>query len=165
MIEQEQVSGSAGEASKAVARPILLYDGVCGLCNWMVQFILKHDRDGIFRFASLQSPFAARVLKSHGVNPDNLDTVYVVIGDEPANPLTADGPSGEVLLARSDAVRYVLDHIGGFWGMAGRLIRLVPRGLRDRGYRALAANRYRMFGRYETCPLPSESTRARFLNE
>jgi predicted DCC family thiol-disulfide oxidoreductase YuxK len=130
----------------------------------MVQFILKHDRGGRFRFASLQNPFAARILARHGVNPDNLDTVYVVLGNESADRL-ADGTPGEVLLARSDAVLYVLDLMGGFWRLAGRLIRLVPRGLRDRGYRAVARNRYRIFGRYETCPLPSEATRALFLDE
>jgi predicted DCC family thiol-disulfide oxidoreductase YuxK len=134
----------------------------------MVQFILKHDRGGRFRFASLQNPFAARILARHGVNPDQLDTVYVVIDNDSANLLGVDigeGRSGEVLLARSDAVLYVLDLMGGFWRLAGRLIRLVPRGLRDRGYRAVARNRYRIFGRYETCPLPSEATRALFLDE
>jgi predicted DCC family thiol-disulfide oxidoreductase YuxK len=131
----------------------------------MVQFILKHDRGGLFRFASLQSPFATRVLMRHGVNPDKLDTVYVVIESDSAIQLTADSRSVEELLARSDAVLYVLDHVGGLWRLAGRLIRLLPRGLRDRGYRAVAANRYRVFGRYETCPFPSEDTRARFLNE
>jgi predicted DCC family thiol-disulfide oxidoreductase YuxK len=134
----------------------------------MVQFILKHDRGGRFRFASLQNPFAARILTRHGVNPDQLDTVYVVIDNDSANLLGVDigeGRSGEVLLARSDAVLYVLDLMGGFWRLAGRLIRLLPRGLRDRGYRAVAARRYRIFGRYETCPIPSETTRARFLDQ
>ncbi len=162
------MSGSAGKATYAVSRPILLYDGVCGLCNRMVQFILKRDGGGLFRFASLQSPFAARILMRHHVNPDELDTVYVVIGDDSANQLTsdtADGLSAEVLLARSDAVLYVLDHVGGFWRLAGRLIRLLPRGLRDRAYRVIAGHRYRIFGRYETCPIPSEGTRGRFLNE
>ena len=59
--------------------PILLYDGVCGLCNRLVRFILRRDRQAIFRFAALQSPIAARILARHGVNPSGLDTVYVVL--------------------------------------------------------------------------------------
>jgi len=61
---------------------ILLYDGVCVLCNRLVQFILRRDREAIFRFAALQSPFAARILSRHGANPTDLDTVYLVLNHE-----------------------------------------------------------------------------------
>ena len=72
---------SAGRSpSDSVAHPILLYDGVCGLCNRLVQFILHRDPTAIFRFASLQSPLAASILQRHHVNPTDLDTVYVPIG-------------------------------------------------------------------------------------
>lgn len=135
--------------------PILLYDGVCGLCNRLVQFILRRDPTAIFRFAALQSPFAARILTRHGANPADLDTVYVVINcDE----------TGESLFPRSDAVLFVLKQLGGFWRLAAIVLQPVPRPLRDWGYRIVARTRYRIFGRYETCPLPSEDTRARFLD-
>ena len=62
-----------------MSHPILLYDGVCGLCNRFVQFILRRDRDAVFRFAALQSAFAATILARHGANPSALDTVYVVV--------------------------------------------------------------------------------------
>ena len=134
---------------------ILLYDGVCGLCNRLVQFILRRDRDAVFQFASLQSPFAAPILARHGVNPADLDTVYVVLNhDQP----------GELLLARSDAVRSVLSQLGRFWRFAGSLLTWLPRPLREGGYRAVAHNRYRIFGRYDVCPLPSEDVRDRFLD-
>ena len=81
-------SGPAGP------HPIVLYDGVCGLCNRFVQFILLRDRNAIFRFASLQSALAARILARHGANPTDLDTVYVVINHELPD---------ECLLPRSDA--------------------------------------------------------------
>ena len=60
------------------ANPVLLYDGVCGLCNRLVRFVLKRDRRAHFRFASLQSNYAARILKSHGLDPQDLNTLYVV---------------------------------------------------------------------------------------
>jgi len=62
--------------------PILLYDGVCGLCNRLVQFILRRDRNAVFRFASLQSALAARILTRHGANPRDLDTVAVVVNHD-----------------------------------------------------------------------------------
>jgi len=139
----------------ARGHPILLYDGVCGLCNRLVQFILRRDRNAAFQFASLQSPFAARILARHGVNPADLDTVYLVINHDEAD---------ESLLARSDAVRYVLRQLGGFWRFAESVLACLPRPLCDWGYRVVARNRYRIFGRYDVCPLPSEAVRGRFIN-
>lgn len=139
-----------------MAQPILLYDGVCGFCNRVVQFILKRDRAAVFRFAALQSDFAVHILARHGVNPTDLDTVYVVIRyEEP----------GEALLPRSDAAFFVLRELGGFWRLIGNVMRLFPRPMRDWGYGIVAGNRYRIFGRYDSCPLPSAETRARFLDQ
>jgi|SRR5579863_1971925 len=134
---------------------ILLYDGVCGLCNRLNQFVLRRDPGGIFRFASLQSALAARILARHGKDPADLDTLYAVI-----NP---DQPD-EVLLARSDAAIFVLKQLGAFWRFFGSLLQVMPRFLRDRGYRMLARNRYRIFGRFETCMLPAPENRDRFLD-
>ena len=135
--------------------PILLYDGICGLCNRGVQFILERDPNAIFRFASLQSPLAARILARHGVIAADLDTVYIVINADQA---------GERLLPRSDAVIFILSQLGGVWHPAAFFLRLIPSPLRDWGYRLVARTRYRIFGRYGTCPLPSAATRARFLD-
>jgi len=137
------------------SHPILLYDGVCGLCNRLVQLILRRDRNAVFQFASLQSPFAARILARHGLNPADLDTVYVVVSHDQAH---------ESLLARSDAVRYVLCQIGGLWRFAAGMLACLPRPLREWGYRVVARNRYRIFGRYDTCPLPGDGVRSRFLD-
>jgi predicted DCC family thiol-disulfide oxidoreductase YuxK len=135
--------------------PILLYDGVCGLCNRHVQFILRHDRAANFRFAALQSPFAARILARHGANPSDLDTAYVVINyDEP----------NESLLLRSDAILFVLKQLGGVWRFAGFILSLIPRPIRNWGYNLVARTRYRIFGRYDSCPLPTAETRSRFLD-
>jgi predicted DCC family thiol-disulfide oxidoreductase YuxK len=155
--------------------PILLYDGVCGLCNRLVQFILRRDADAVFQFASLQSPLARQILTRHGADAGDLDTVYVVVN--------YDLPD-ENLLPRSDAVIFILRHLGAaelrsarpglrpepteskatkprgliFWRFAGSVLLLIPRPLRDWGYRVVARNRYRVFGRSETCILPAPET-------
>jgi predicted DCC family thiol-disulfide oxidoreductase YuxK len=135
--------------------PIILYDGVCGLCNRFNQFVLKRDSAGRFRFASLQSDFATKVLQRHGVNPHDLDTVYLVLDN--AQP-------GERLLARSDAAGSVLRDLGGPWGALADVLSLMPRWLRDWGYNLVARNRYRIFGKYDTCPLPDPQYRHKFLD-
>jgi predicted DCC family thiol-disulfide oxidoreductase YuxK len=156
-----RVKGQA-EAESGVEQPrqpkphsILLYDGVCGLCNRLVQFILRRDRTPIFRFASLQSPLAAGILSRHGASSTDLDTLYVVLNYNEGT---------ESLLARSDAVLFVLKQIGGFWRPAAFVVKLVPRHLRDWTYSVVARNRYRICGRYDTCPLPTADTRTRFLD-
>jgi predicted DCC family thiol-disulfide oxidoreductase YuxK len=159
-----------------MSHPILLYDGVCGLCNRLVQFILRRDSGDVFRFVSLQSSLAERILGRHGAGSRDLDTVYVVVDYELPN---------ERLKARSDAVVFILKQLAAgagqrgaavptqassampgliLWRMAGFLLQLVPRAVRDWGYRVVAHNRYRWFGRYDSCPLPSEDTRIRFLD-
>lgn len=134
------------------ANPILLYDGLCGLCNRFVQFILKHDAAAHFRFASLQSAYAVRILQARGVDPQDLDTVYVI------------DPPGARLLARSDAVIFMLRELGGFWRAASVAMGILPKKLRDWGYRAVARRRYRVFGKYETCLLPDQKHLDRFLD-
>src|SRR2546430_238885 len=138
-----------------MSHPIILYDGVCGLCNHLVQFVLRRDPNGIFRFASLQSSFAARIVSRHGANALNLDTVYVVVN--------YDLP-GEHLLARSDAIISILKQLGGIWKVLGILFQLLPRVVRDAAYRLVARNRYRIFGRFEICMIPAPENRARFLD-
>jgi predicted DCC family thiol-disulfide oxidoreductase YuxK len=138
-----------------MSHPILLYDGVCGLCNRLVQFILRRDRNAVFRFASLQSALAASILARHGANPSTLDTVYAVVNYELPD---------EYLLSRSDAAIFVLKQLPGLWRAAALLVQLVPKFLRDAAYNVIARNRYAIFGRSEICPLPSEEDRTRFLD-
>lgn len=138
-----------------MSHPILLYDGVCGLCNRIVQFTLRRDRDAIFRFASLQSAFAAAILARHGADPSDLNTFYAVV-----NPELPD----ECLLSRSDAGIFVLKQLPGAWRPAAFLLQLVPKFLRDTVYKVVARSRYRIFGRFDVCQLPSEQHRNRFLD-
>ncbi|HEV8136772.1 MAG TPA: DCC1-like thiol-disulfide oxidoreductase family protein [Pyrinomonadaceae bacterium] len=134
---------------------IVFYDGVCGLCNRLVQFLLKRDRHDRLRFASLQSDFASRVLGRHGIDPKDLDTVHVVEHYQQSN---------ERVLDRSDAILRASRKLGGMWTLVARLGSTVPRPLRDLFYRFVANNRYRVFGKYETCMLPEPQHRAKFLD-
>jgi predicted DCC family thiol-disulfide oxidoreductase YuxK len=144
-----------------IPNPLILYDGVCGLCDRFVQFVLRHDRKQIFRFASLQSLPATGILSAHGISASDLDTVYVIPNFDPAPANEAGAPP---LLSRSDAVIFVLHELGGVWRAAALTLRCFPRFLRDWGYRVIAGNRYRIFGRYATCPVPDQSVRNRFLD-
>ena len=137
-----------------MSNPILLYDGVCGLCNRLTQFLLKRDRKDRLRFASLQSEFAAAILTRHGKDDQDLDTVYVV---------KDYGQLTEVLLARSDAILYLLQQIGGVWSLTG-VAKVVPRALRDRLYNMVARNRDKVLGKHETCMLAEPKHRRKFLD-
>jgi predicted DCC family thiol-disulfide oxidoreductase YuxK len=139
----------------STAGPILFYDGVCGLCNTLVQFLLKHEKHGRLRFASLQSDFAEKVLRRHGFDPKDLDTLHVVENYEQPN---------ERLLQRSDAVLRAGRELGGHWSVLAAIAKIVPRSVRDIAYRFVAQNRYRVFGKYETCMLPDPDQRSRFLD-
>ena len=133
--------------------PVLLYDGVCGLCNRLVQFALRHDHEKVFRFAPLQSSFGSRVLKQHGVDAAALKTVYVL----------ASGNEGQVLLQQSEAILFLMSRFGGIWSVLAQMVRLLPPGISDWAYNLIARHRYRIFGRYDSCPLPSVGDRERFL--
>jgi predicted DCC family thiol-disulfide oxidoreductase YuxK len=154
------------------ANPIILYDGVCGLCNRFIQFVLHRDNDddgkqAVFRFASLQSPLAATILKRHSVNSQKPETVYVVLNAVVLNASQSGQSSGqpeERLLPRSDAVIFVLKQLGGIWRIAGQILKMIPRPLRDWGYSIIASNRYRIFGRFDTCPIPAPKHRQRFID-
>jgi predicted DCC family thiol-disulfide oxidoreductase YuxK len=138
-----------------MVNPIILYDGVCGLCNRLVQFLLKHDKRSRLRFASLQSDFAAKVLQRHGLDPKDLDTMHVVENYEQPD---------ERVLQRSDAILRAGRELGGFWSASANAAKVIPRGLRDTIYRFIARNRYRAFGKYDSCMLPDPNQRSRFLD-
>lgn len=137
-----------------MAHPVLLYDGVCRFCNRLVQFVLRHDDEKIFRFASLQSSFGSRVLTQHSVDTSPMSTAYVLVS----------GDEGQALLQRSTAILFLMDRFGGIWSVLAQIIGLLPLRMRDWAYNIIARHRYRIFGRYESCPLPSAADRERFLD-
>jgi len=138
---------------EAEAKAIVLYDGVCGLCNRAVQFLLKRDRHDRLQFASLQSDLAAKVLNRHGMNPKGLDTVYAVLNY---------GEPNETLLAKGDAFLFFAGVIDGVWSVAS-VVKVVPRPVRNGLYDFVARHRYQVFGKSESCMLPDPKQRHKFL--
>jgi predicted DCC family thiol-disulfide oxidoreductase YuxK len=134
-------------------RALLLYDGVCALCNGVVRFFLKHDKLEKLRYAPLQSPLGREMLARFGI--DSLPDGVILI----TNSLTPR----ERLYRRSDAVGAALELLSGPWRLLGRSLMLVPRRLRELAYGIVARMRYRLFGRYTTCPLPPPNQRSRLL--
>lgn len=141
--------------SASNANPIVLYDGVCGFCNRAVQFILKRDNEDRFRFAALQSEFARSVLQKHGIVTRNLGTLYLILDH---------GQPSETLLDRSTASIAIQRELGGFWRFLANTYAVLPLSLRDRAYDLIARNRYRLFGKYDTCPVPEPGDRHKFLD-
>jgi predicted DCC family thiol-disulfide oxidoreductase YuxK len=133
---------------------IIFYDGVCGLCNRLVQFVLKKDCLYHFQFAALQSDLAHRLLEPYHFDLSELSTVYVIV-----NP----GSPNEKLFAQSDAAIVILARLRGIWRIASFVLATFPRPLRDLVYRYIARHRYRIFGRHEACRLPDPKDAHRFL--
>jgi predicted DCC family thiol-disulfide oxidoreductase YuxK len=140
-----------GDSSNA----IILYDGVCGFCNRTVRFVLKRDSRDCFRFATLQSEFARRLLQKHGISVDQLESIVLVLDH---------GQPSERVERRSTASITIFRELGPFWRVPANLLALLPRGLPDWGYNLVARYRYRIFGKYDTCPLPQARDRHKFLD-
>ncbi|HYQ25190.1 thiol-disulfide oxidoreductase DCC family protein [Stenotrophomonas sp.] len=128
---------------------VIVFDGVCALCSRWVRFLLRFDRRGRYRFAAMQGAQGSALLRTHGLDPD-----------DPLSFLLVDAQGA---WTDTDAILRVLTGLGGVWRLAG-LVRVLPRGVRDVAYRALARNRYRWFGRHDACFLPSPEQAARFLD-
>lgn len=126
---------------------MLLFDGVCNLCNGAVDFVLRHERAPTLQFAALQSVAGIELLRAHGVAPA-LETMVLV---EPGR-----------VSVRSTAALRVARHLRAPWSWAFAWL-IVPRPLRDLVYRVVARNRLRWFGERETCRVPTPELRARFL--
>ena len=130
--------------------PLILFDGVCNLCSASVNFVIDHDPEARFRFAALQSDAAVKTLAQHGVTLRS--------GDPDSFVLVEEGRVYE----RSTAALRVARNLGGAWRLLYAFI-VVPAFVRDAVYKLVARNRYRWFGKSETCRVPTPELRARFL--
>ncbi len=126
---------------------VILYDGVCVFCSRWVRFVAVRDVEQCFRFTAIQSGYGTRLAKAFGIDPGDPDTNAVVHG-------------GKVFF-KSDAALTVLSHLPG-WGWV-RVLRFVPKPLRDAVYNLVARNRYRIFGKYDNCFIPDASLQARVM--
>lgn len=136
---------------------LVFYDGLCGFCDHTVQFILERDRgQDRFLFAPLQSALAERVLPKHGKDPKDLNTLYL---------LSDAGLPTEKVFQKSEAARRIALALGGSRKFLAALIGIFPRPIRDWGYDRIAQVRYRLFGKRESCRIPSKEDRAKFLGD
>ena len=130
-------------------RPIVLFDGVCNLCNGVVSFLIPRDSNGQLRFASLQSPVGQALLERHGFPTTDFDS-FVLVED------------GRTYTKSSAAIR--IAELLGWPYRLGTLARVVPKRLRDRLSDVVARNRYDWFGRKDRCMIPDEDVSDRFLS-
>lgn len=128
---------------------LVFYDGVCGLCDRAVHFLLVQDATQAIKFAPLQGETA----RNHSQLPPVTDSIVLIVDP---------GTIRQQTHLRSDAMLRLLDHIGGFWRVVSWL-RIVPRPIRDSIYDAVAKRRYRWFGRFDVCRIPPTEFRDRFL--
>lgn len=129
--------------------PIILFDGVCNMCDGFVQFVMKRDRKGAFRFAPLQSEAGQSLLQHFGLDENALDSVVLIENGK--------------YYTKSTAPLRTAKRIGGVWALNYGFV-IVPSPIRDWVYDFIAKNRYRWFGEKDSCMLPTPEVRARFLN-
>lgn len=128
---------------------IVLFDGVCNLCNSSVQFVIKHDHKKLFSFASLQSEFGQQLLKEKGLPTENFNSFMLLENDQ--------------LFSKSTGALRMLKHLGSGWQILYAFI-IVPKFIRDAVYNFVSQNRYRWFGKKEACWIPTPDLKKRFLD-
>jgi predicted DCC family thiol-disulfide oxidoreductase YuxK len=128
--------------------PIILFDGVCNFCNRSINIILDHDQDAHFQFAPSQSTAGKDILQQFGLEQNGKSSVILI--------------DNEKVYTKTDAVIQIATYLKG-WSTLFRLIKFIPKPIRDFAYNLIAKNRYLLFGKRETCRIPDESIRHRFL--
>jgi predicted DCC family thiol-disulfide oxidoreductase YuxK len=127
---------------------IILFDGVCNLCNGFVQFVIKRDPQAKLKFGTLQSNEAIELLLPHHINPEELNSVIFIVNNK--------------VYTQSDAAIKIAQHLGSAWPLAASLL-IIPKFIRNAVYRFIAKNRYRWFGKKMQCMVPSPDLKSRFL--
>jgi predicted DCC family thiol-disulfide oxidoreductase YuxK len=127
-------------------RNLILFDGYCNFCSDAVQWLVSIDRQALFKFAAIQSPLGHELYAQQGLDPENVQTLMWV--------------DGELALTKSDAVLAILAKLN--WPLLGAA-QWIPKTLRDRAYDEFAARRFALFGRRDTCLVPTRELVDRFL--
>lgn len=129
-------------------RDVIVFDAVCVLCSRFFRFVLKHDKQARFSFATAQSDVGASLYAALGLPSDEFDTNLVIINGN--------------IYQRLDAFNHAMIHLGGIWPLLS-VARILPKRLKDFLYYRIARNRYRLFGKFETCMIPDKDVKACFL--
>lgn len=130
-------------------KKIILFDGVCNLCDSAVQFVIQHDKKDVFRFVALQSELGQQILKHIGINPINIDSIILY---EP----------GIAYYYKSSAALEISKSLGGFFHI-GTIFKIIPTGIRNYLYDYIAKNRYKWYGKKESCLAPTEALKLKIL--
>ncbi|MES2574825.1 MAG: thiol-disulfide oxidoreductase DCC family protein [Bacteroidota bacterium] len=130
-------------------KKIILFDGVCNLCNSAVQFVIQHDKKDVFRFVPLQSELGKEILQHIGINPKNIDSIILY------EPEVA-------YYYKSSAAIEIAKSLGGLLHF-GTIFRIIPTAIRNRLYDYIAKNRYKWYGKKESCMIPTPKLKAKFL--
>jgi len=133
----------------ALREPLILFDGVCNLCNVWVRFVIRRDPTGIFRFAAQQSNIGRAIIEDRVSGADQLSSIILL--------------EDNAIYTESDAVLQIFARLGPPWSWIA-LLRIIPRQVRDACYRFIVRHRYHWFGRTESCQIPSGFARSRFLD-
>jgi predicted DCC family thiol-disulfide oxidoreductase YuxK len=131
-------------------KKIILFDGVCNLCNNAVNFIIERDKNDVFRFASLQSELGKKLTSERGIDPEEMDSILLI---EP----------GVAYYQRSTAALEISKELSGSYSML-KYFSFLPEGFRDSIYNLIARNRYKWFGKKESCMIPTAKMKAKFLD-
>lgn len=129
---------------------VILFDGVCNLCNGFVQFVIKRDRRNVFQFASLQSVYGTGLLNHYRFNSKTYETILLY--------------NGKDLDTRSDAVINIVRELGGAWKMVA-VLKIIPRFFRNWVYDLVSVNRYKVFGKRDTCMVPTPELKSKFIED
>ncbi|AWI26437.1 thiol-disulfide oxidoreductase DCC family protein [Flavobacterium pallidum] len=130
-------------------KKIILFDGICNLCDSMVQYVIRHDKRDIFRFVALQSDLGKEILAHIGIDTKHIDSVVLY---EP----------GKAYYYKSSAAIEIVKEFGGLFHL-GTIFKIIPGTLRNIVYDYIAKNRYKWFGKKDACMIPTEELRAKFL--
>ena len=132
-------------------KKIILFDGVCILCDSSVQYVIKHDKKDIFKFVAIQSDLGQKILNHIGINSKNIDSVVLY---EP----------GVAYYYKSTAAIIIAKNLSGLFTLA-TVFKLIPTKIRNLVYDYVAKNRYKWYGKKEQCLLPTEALKGKFLSE
>ncbi|WP_318243529.1 thiol-disulfide oxidoreductase DCC family protein [Fictibacillus norfolkensis] len=136
------------KSNEEITPAVLLFDGVCNLCNGSVQFILKHEKSEKLKFSAIQSDAGQKLLSQHNIDSEQTNSVILI--------------SEGVVYTESDAVAKVAEFLKSPYNM-GKYMKVVPRQIRNVFYKKVASNRYKWFGQKESCMIPTPDLRNRFL--
>lgn len=131
-------------------KKIVLFDGVCNLCNTSVQYIIKHDKNDDFRFAPLQSDIGIKLAKERGIDTSNVDSIVLI-------------RPGIAYYTKSSAAIEIMYGFGGVWKLMIIFKYTSPPFIRDLVYDFIARNRYKWFGKEDSCMIPSPELKSKFL--